>query len=363
MGGSSSTQSSTKVDPALMQLYNQNYSNASAAADKYAYVPYTGEQVAPFSQAQQQSFGALTQAANDPTAANATKQGMGVFGNLQNYQAPTLTPSNVNVTPYNAAQLSGTDLAPYLNPYTNDVVSTALGDLQHARDQQQVADNASATAAGAFGGTRQSVLNANTTNDYLRNVASTSANLRSGAYSNAQQGALADIAAKNAASQFNTTAGLNAGEFNAGQNLTAQQGNATNSFNAAQLRGNAALSGASLGQDYLNQQIQQGGVLNNVGAQQQALQQAQDEAAYQEFLRQTQAPLMAQQIRNQALGMIPQQATTTSSTTQSPGIGGILGGVGSLALGIGALGGFGAGGLGGIFGGGSNPYSFSNSYF
>lgn len=329
MGGSSSTQTSTKVDPALMALYNQNYANASQSADKYAYTPYTGERVAGFNPTQTQSFGALTDAANDPTATNALNQSMGVFSGLQGYQAPTINPTAVQ-----AKQLASTDLTPYLNPYTDQVVNTTLSDLQHARQQQGVTDNAQATAAGAFGGTRQAVLDANTTNDYLRNVAATSAGLRSSAFGNAQQAALSDIGQAN-----------QVGEFNSGQDYNAQIGNAANAFNAAQLRGNAANAGASLGQDYLNQAIQRGGILNNVGAQQQALQQAQNDAAYEEFLRQTQAPIVAQQLRNQALGMIPQQATTSSTTTQNPGFGGILGGIGSLALGIGSLGGFGAGGI------------------
>jgi hypothetical protein len=306
MGGSSSTQTSTKVDPALMALYNQNYANASASADKYAYTPYTGEQVAGFTPAQQQSFGILTNAATDPTSTNALKQSMGVFSDLSNYQ-----PTQVQ-----AKTVANTDLSPYLNPYTQDVINSSLATLNQQRGQQQVADNASATAANAFGGTRQAVQRALTSGQYDLNSANLIANLNSQNFNQAQQAALNDI-----------TQGNQVGEFNA-----------TNANTAAQLRGNAALGGAQLGQDYLNQLIQQGGILNNVGAQQQSLQQAQDEAAYQEFLRQTQAPIVAQQLRNQALGMIPQQATTTSNTQSSPGIGGILGGIGSLALGLGTMG-------------------------
>src|SRR5262249_27095852 len=99
----------------------------------------------------------------------------------------------VNAVNVQAGQLGDTDLAPYLNPYLDNVVNATLGDLSHARDLQAVADNASATAAHAFGGTRQAVLNANSSDAYLRNVASTSAGLHQGAFQNAQAAALQDI--------------------------------------------------------------------------------------------------------------------------------------------------------------------------
>jgi hypothetical protein len=360
MGGSSHTESSTKVDPALMALYNQNYANASNVANNYSYVPYGGERVAGFTQPQQQSFGALTSAANDPTSSNAIQQSQQAVSGLLGYQAPNITAQNVNATPYNAAQLSGTDLSPYMNPFQKNVIDASISQNQYARDQQEVADNAAATAANAFGGSRQGVQRAETTGAYDRNNQQNIAALNSQNFGQAQNAALADIASRNNASQFNATQGLNASEFNAGQGLTAQQANASNALNAAQLRGQSALSNASLGQAYLNNQIQRGGILNNVGAQQQALQQAQDEAAYEEFQRQIQSPLVAQQIRNQALGMIPQQSTTSSNSSSSPGVGGILGGIGSLALGVGSLAMGNPMGIAGILGGGGSLFGQSS---
>ncbi|HEY2009528.1 MAG TPA: hypothetical protein VGH23_11095 [Rhizomicrobium sp.] len=338
MGGSSSTQTSTKVDPELMNLYYGNYANAQQNAANYSYVPYTGEMVAGFNPAQQQSFQDLSAAANDPTALNALTGSMNTTSGLLGYQAPTLNASGVNAPAYSAAQLSGTDLSPYMNPYQNSVIDSTMAQLNQQRGQQQVTDNAAATAAGAFGGDRQAVQNALSNQFYDQDTASALANLNSANYAQAQQAALADIGAQNQASQFNATTGLNAGEFNAGQNLQAQQANAANALSAAQLRGNAATLNAGLGQDYLNQLIQQGGILNNIGAQQQQLQQAQDDAAYQEFMRQISAPLQAQSILNQSLGMIPQQTTTTSNSESSPGIGGILGGIANLAIGVGSMG-------------------------
>ncbi len=172
--------------------------------------------MAGFTPTQVQGQNALLSAAYDPTALNAIRGAQSSVSGLMSYQAPTIAPS-AQVSPVSVAagQLSHTDLSPYLNPYTDDVVNSALVDLQHARQAQAVADNASATAAHAFGGTRQAVLDANTTNDYLRNVAATTAGLRQSAYQNAQQAALSDIGNRLSADQFNATNRLNADQFNA----------------------------------------------------------------------------------------------------------------------------------------------------
>jgi hypothetical protein len=327
MGGSSSrTESSTKVDPALMALYNQNYARANQVAD-LPFQPYTGERLAGFNTNQTAGFNALLAAAADPTATIAISQAQNTVGSLLNYRAPTIAaPQAVAPVNISAGQLSATDISPYLNPYTSNVIDATLGDLAHAREVQGVADNAAATAAHAFGGTRQAVLDANTTNDYLRNVASTTAGLRQAGYQNAQQAALSDIANRFAADQYNTTNRLNADQFNATGAYNANVANAANDLAGAGLRMNAANQYSGLGNDYVNQLIRQGGLYSAVGAQQQALQQTQDDAAYEEFMRQLNYPYQQQQLRNQALGMMPMQQTTSQTTTkQGDVLGGILG--------------------------------------
>lgn len=322
MGGGSSTQSSTTVDPQLMSLYMQNYANASGVANNSsAFQPYTGELVAPFSPLQQQGQQAILSAANDPTAANTLGNALSNTNSLLGYQAPTLSvPATVTPNTITAGQLANTDLTPYLNPYTNDVVNTTLADLAQARGQQQVSDDAAATAANAFGGTRQAVQNALTSNDYLRNVASTTANLNQSNYANAQQAALADINNQLSASQVNAGNQLNASEFNSTGAYNAAAANAANSLAGAGLQLNAANLLGSLSNDQLTQALQRAGAIEGVGSEQTAQQQAQDQAAYQEFLRQAQFPIEQQQLLNQALTEIPLQQTTTTNTQSSPGV-------------------------------------------
>lgn len=140
MGGGSSTTSSTTVDPQLMSLYMQNYANANAVADNSsAFQPYTGELVAPFSSLQQQGQQDILSAANNPAPANNLNTALSSASGLLGYQAPTLSaPATVTPNSVVAGQLANTDLTPYLNPYTNDVINSTLSDLALAEGQQQV---------------------------------------------------------------------------------------------------------------------------------------------------------------------------------------------------------------------------------
>jgi len=66
----------------------------------------------------------------------------------------------------------------YANPYENQVISGALGDLQEAYGQSQTAMDAQAIGSGAFGGSRQGIQNVLGQERYLDSVADTSARLR-----------------------------------------------------------------------------------------------------------------------------------------------------------------------------------------
>ena len=66
----------------------------------------------------------------------------------------------------------------YANPYENQVISGALGDLRDAYGQSQTAMDAQAVGAGAFGGSRQGIQNVLGQERYLDSVGDTSARLR-----------------------------------------------------------------------------------------------------------------------------------------------------------------------------------------
>src|SRR5690242_12018657 len=133
MGGST-TKSSTKIDPQLMALYNQNYARASNLANQPAPV-YSGALTAPMNSTETQAGGILGNIAANNPGAGLLSAGANAASRVAGY-----TPGSVT-----AGQLSSTNLAPYMNPYTKDVIDSSLATLNQQRGQQDVADNASAT--------------------------------------------------------------------------------------------------------------------------------------------------------------------------------------------------------------------------
>lgn len=79
----------------------------------------------------------------------------------------------------------------YMNPYENQVVQNTLADIERARQGQISAEGARATAARAFGGTRQGVTRALVDEAALRNAGNLAAQLRQGGFAQAQNLGLA----------------------------------------------------------------------------------------------------------------------------------------------------------------------------
>jgi hypothetical protein len=176
---------------------------------------------------------------------------------------------------------------------------------------------------------------------YLRNVSSTTANLRSSAFDRAVDAATADLDRLLGASQFNSGQAYDAQKTNVGNRLTADQFNAgmaldmsrtnvANDMAGANFRLNAAGALAGLSDRELNAELKRAGALGLVGDAQQQNQQARDDAAYEEFMRMIGHPYQQQELRNTALGMIPQQTTSTSTSSKTMGVGDILTTAGSL---------------------------------
>ena len=351
-GGSTKTEESNKVDPALMALYNQNYQRASAIADT-PFQAYGGERVAGFTPAQLEAQGYLGDIARGRTGADALNQARNGIGAAMSYTPGAIampgavTPGSVSAVPISAGMLRDTDLSPYMNPFTQGVIDTSLADLSRARDVQRVADNQSATAANAFGGSRQGVADSLTNDAYMRNVASTSANLRSSGFDRAVAAATSDLDRLLGASQFNsgqsydaqkTNVGnrLAADQFNTGTALDVARTNIANDMAGANFRMTAAGAMAGLGDQELNAELKRAGALAAVGDAQQQNQQARDDAAYEEFMRMLGYPAQQQAIRSAALGMIPIEQTTTSTSKKSEGfgsvLGSVLGGVAGIAM-------------------------------
>lgn len=178
---------------------------------------------------------------------------------------------------FNAAA-QGPNISQFMNPYTSMVTDNALADLERQRQMQINATGAAAGRAGAFGGSRHGVAEAQTNLGFGRQGAELFGNLQ-------QQG-------------FNTA-------------LQAAQ-------NQQQTQSNLAGQGFGFGQAIGQQQAQQ-------GAQQQALNQQLLNAAQQQYQGFTGAPQQSLATILAALQGMPNQSTQTS--TQNPGLFGYLGAI------------------------------------
>ena len=124
-------------------------------------------------------------------------------------------PAQVNSEGYSAAQLSDADLSQYMNPYQQDVIDTTMADLGRARDSAMNASGVAATQGGAFGGDRHAVMESLNNADYMRQAASTSANLRNQGFQNAQNAAMSDINSTNQSRAYNAQEQMAAAMANA----------------------------------------------------------------------------------------------------------------------------------------------------
>jgi len=87
---------------------------------------------------------------------------------------------NQSLTPF-----SGQDINAFMNPYQEDVINRSLGDIETSRQMADLRDRQAATAANAFGGSRQGVQASLTNAAALKQAADLSANMRQQGYGQA----------------------------------------------------------------------------------------------------------------------------------------------------------------------------------
>jgi hypothetical protein len=289
-----------------------------------------------------------------PTGPNAFQQAQGyqaqagqAYGGLAGFQpqaaqaaqiSPASTMQGVGQAgqPIQAGQIAQTNIGQYMSPYTQQVIERGEADIARQREKALNQLGASATAAGAFGGSRQGLAEGETYGQYGRMAADFAAQQREKAFQQAQQAAQFDIGTGMQAQQLNQQAA----EAAAAREQAARSGNmaAANQFamQQAQLEQQAnlanqqaALSGAGIrqagagGLAGLGQQLfgQGMGVQQQIaqqGAQQRALQQQMIEAQRRQVMGAYGAPLAGLGALSQVLGTTPYGQTTTTSQPFNP---------------------------------------------
>jgi len=237
----------------------------------------------------QAAAGALQQ------AMGATQQGLG------------FTPMGIRPTAYRPSQIAGTSLAPYTNPYESQVVQQTMRDIGTAQEEALNLQGAQAQRAGAFGGSRQGIAEAETRLGYGQQALDAASRLRQQGYQTALGLAGQDVGAQTAASQYAAQQRASA----QAQNLAAQQAAMGMRLNAAQQLAGLGQQAFGTGQAIQQQQMQQGLL-------QQMLQQSLIDAAKAQYAGYTGAPSAALAAPLAALGQTPTPQTTTQ--TKQPGL-------------------------------------------
>jgi hypothetical protein len=194
-----------------------------------------------------------------------------------------------NIRDITAGSFLNQNLQQYMNPYTQAVTEQSLADLERSRQLQQQQTAAQATAARAFGGSRQGVAEAETNRAFGENAARLVAQQNAAGYQAAQQASESDLARQMQAQQLNQAQDLAttqqslqlAGQFglaNQQAALEAARANQATGLTASQANQDALLRAGLANQGYdfsvgqLNTQNQQQVNLANQAAQNQIAQ-------------------------------------------------------------------------------------------
>jgi hypothetical protein len=360
MSKGSSSQSS-QLDPEIRDAYLANLDRAGGVAQGL-----DARQFAGFTPDQEQAFNITRQFAGpDSLGMQRVSQGASAVGGAALYQPQMVSGQQVSAQGYGGARIDPAALAraeqaarsgvrdvssatgaagmqAYFNPFEEQVVQGALGDIERSRQMQQMQGAAAAQQARAFGGSRQGVAESLTNEAALRQSANTAAQLRAQGFETAaglgQQDAAralqaqmanqgVDMSLEQANAQLRQQVGLSnqdainrrameqagmsqqAGLFSATAQNQAQQRQAELAQAAALANQQAGLQGAQqrmqagsqladIGALTQNLGFTQAEQLAGIGQQQQALTQAQMDAIRN-------LPLEQQQIINAALGLQP----------------------------------------------------------
>ena len=236
------------------------------------YQAYGGNLIAGFSPEQEQAF-------------RMTQRQAGMTMPLYQTAAETATGLTTATLP---SFLQG-NLSQYMNPFIGEVENRALSRGQEALQQNLNQISATAGRAGAFGGSRQGIQEGVAQAEAAKNVADLSAQLRLQGYQQATGQAQADLARQMQA------AGMLPG--------------------IAEAQQRAGLMDAAS--------------IEAIGAQRQALQQAQLEDAYNRFMEERNYPIEMLNLRLGATSATPYGSTQTRTTTGGPGGSNFLSGAGT----------------------------------
>lgn len=279
------------------------------------YQQYEGQRTADFSGLQGQSFGAAQKLGYDPTTQQAATGIQGLANQAaQTSYAPT------QFTTQSFAQPGTADS--FMSPYMQNVVSAQQREARRQADIGATQQQAQATQAGAFGGSRDAIMRAERERNLNTQLGDIQATGLNAAYNQAMQQFNTEQQARQQAQQL----GEQSRQYGAGLGLQGLQ---------AGLSGYGQLAG--VGQNLYNQNVGNITLQNQLGTQQQQQTQNQLNTAYQDWLAkqnypQQQMDVMASYIRGTPLSTTSQTGYQAAPSTLSQVVGLGTAGIGAAGM-------------------------------
>ena len=308
--------------PAEFQPMVKEMAQRAVAQGTAGYTPYGGNRIAGFDPLQlssQQAVANLGPAQQLAPATQFAAQAGQTAGNF-NYIPQQFQTQAVGTGSFTQPGLAGL----YMSPYVQNVIDIQNREAQRQADISNQQQQAQAVKSGAYGGSRQAILQA----EAERNLAQQKGDIQQkgmqAAYEQAQNLYGTEAARALQAQQANQQQALEA------QRLAEQsrQYGANMGLQGIQTQLQAAQQLGALGQEQFGMQKDIINALSTAGAQRQAMEQQRMAQDYQDFLTQKQYPDQQIAFLNEMLKGIPQQTTKAlyeappSLTSQLAGLGG-----------------------------------------
>ena len=270
------------------------FASAKALTGEGSQMPFAEQQLAGLSEGQQQAIASAL-------------SGVGAF---QPFLQQGSAAVGQGIMGAQGASYTPTSYQQFMDPYTEDVIAATQADIARQGQMQQNQAQASAVGSGAFGGSRQAVMQGEIARNVMDQQARTGAQLRSQGFAQAQQ------AAQQAANQ---------------------------QLRQAQLAGQLGVSQAGLGQLGQQMGVQDINTLLGIGGLQQQQGQKELDVARANTLAEQALPFQRIGFMSDIFRGVPAlQQTTSRTTAPPPSRSSQLFGLGIAGLGaVGQAGGFG----------------------
>ncbi len=316
-GGSSTPSSQTQVSelPEWARGYAKDTLGKAAAltdVSQNPYQAYNAPRIAGFSpmqqQAQQQAGGMQTSEMTGFGGALAGAAGLGALG------------AQYDPTQFRSGQFGQQQAQQYMSPYMQSVVDIQQREAQRQGDIAGTQRGAQAVGAGAFGGSRQAIMEAEAQRNLAQQKGDIQAKGLQSSYEQAQAQFNADQARRMQAQQLSEQSK----QYGAGYGM---QGLQTALQGAGQL--------GALGQQQFGQGMDINKLQSAYGGQQQELQQRGLTQAYQDFQNQQNYPYKQLGFMSDMIRGLPLGQQSTSQMYEAPGsMAGQIAGLGTGMLGL-----------------------------